>query len=239
MKKPLLSFFPRPWNETLQNFVFLEFHISAALCISQGINEGEHKPKATGMGKKCVPTSALNFLVFTWEVSIDISRKTKLFAKLLVLECCLLTHYWDGSEVAPSLRWILSGFRTVWAQGLPSKRHRLNYKKRKLYPTERGNMKRAAQKKTFWKALTPQLPQLTDILTRTKGVVVDDWEFKIARLVQKNISHSYDCVEKEMGIFNEVQFSISCPQYLTNLLCSAYFFICAVLEVKFGKSQLW
>ena len=100
-------------------------------------------------------------------------------------------------------------------------------------------MKRAAQKKTFWKALTPQLPQLTDILTRTKGVVVDDWEFKIARLVQKNISHSYDCVEKEMGIFNEVQFSISCPQYLTNLLCSAYFFICAVLEVKFGKSQLW
>ena len=74
----------------------------------------------------------------------------------------------------------------------------------------------------------------SDILTRTKGVVVDDWEFKIARLVQKNISHSYDCVEKEMGIFNEVQFSISCPQYLTNLLCSAYFFYLCCF-----RSQTW
>ena len=73
----------------------------------------------------------------------------------------------------------------------------------------------------------------SDILTRTKGVVVDDWEFKIARLVQKNISHSYDCVEKEMGIFNEVQFLMSCPQYLTNLLCSVYF-----LSVLFWKSNL-
>ena len=64
MKKPLLSFFHGLEMKLCKILFFLEFHISAAaLCISQGINEGEHNLKATGMGKKCVPTSALNFIV--------------------------------------------------------------------------------------------------------------------------------------------------------------------------------
>ena len=75
----------------------------------------------------------------------------------------------------------------------------------------------------------------SDILTRTKGVVVDDWEFKIARLVQKNISHSYDCVEKEMGIAIFDVMSSKSDQFIM----FSVFFICAVLEVKLGKSQLW
>ena len=58
MKKPLPSFF-HSLEMKLSKFLFLlEFHISAAFCISQGIDEGEHKLQATGMDKKCIPTSA-------------------------------------------------------------------------------------------------------------------------------------------------------------------------------------
>ena len=58
-------------------------------------------------------------------------------------------------------------------------------------------------KKTFLKVLTPQPPTAnTDILTsRTKEVVVDDLEFKIARLAQKKHLSQLTALKKEMTIF--------------------------------------